>query len=143
MRTFYFRFCTVREWPQRRYLETSFVDGAKVPAAPQDDVEQHATAIRLGYKTDLYRMVREHELMHHAIAELRGQSYSRTLWSVAHPHHPENASIAEQHEEEAIILAVQLYLNTGAVSREMLALVEETGLTIEQIEAKARRILDA
>lgn len=109
-RLFSFRNCIVRVFEETRYLETVFCDGAKVPAAPQDNDEYRATAARLGYGTDTWRMCREHEIAHTVVCEAFGLPHSPTLWAVAHGHKngiPD--SPGEMAAEEALVLAYQAW----------------------------------
>jgi hypothetical protein len=52
-------------------------------AAPEDTNPYRATAQRLGYGPDTFRMMRDHEILHTAIAHLLGLPESPTLRGVA------------------------------------------------------------
>lgn len=142
MRVIAFCNCEVWIWEPDAYLETRFQDGTKVPAAPKpDDVEQAVTAIDLGYGRRIWQMCREHELSHCLLADWLSKPVSPVLWSVAHPGHPDNASLAEQHAEEALVLAWQRYLTTGEIRRELYGLEQETERTFAELRDEARRVM--
>lgn len=141
MRIFAFCNCEVWEWADRAYLETRWSDGTTVPASPKGDIEQAFTAVDLGYGPDVWRMCREHEFCHHILAEAIGLPRSATLWAVAHPNDPDNISLAEQHAEEAMILAFQRYTRTKEIRPEIYGLAEQAGATLEELADHARRIM--
>ncbi|GAC1495954.1 MAG: hypothetical protein NVS1B6_00600 [Steroidobacteraceae bacterium] len=103
-------------WPEGQYLETVFPDGATVPAAPQDTDEYRATAEDLGYGADTMRLCLEHEVLHTAIAELRGESFSQVLRDVADG----KAGEASHGEEETRVLNFQKLLNQLRLPREQM-----------------------
>ena len=141
MRVFPFRNCEVHERVDRAYLETRFPDGTSVPAAPRQDIEQAFTAQDLGYGCDVYRMVREHELVHCLLAEAIGLPRSATLWAVAHPNDPDNISLAEQHAEEAMVLGFPRYLCSREARPAIYGLAEQAGCTLEELADHARRVM--
>jgi hypothetical protein len=107
-----FRGCLVRVFNHARYVETVFPDATKVPAVPHETEEYRATATRLGYGDDVWRLCREHEMAHTELSELLGEPHSRTLWAVAHGQ--KNAiegSPGEMAAEEDLVLAYQLWRN--------------------------------
>jgi hypothetical protein len=71
----------VEVWPD--CVATHLPGGAEVVAAPQDNDSYRATAQRLGYGPDTFRMMRDHEILHTAIAHLLGLPESPTLRGVA------------------------------------------------------------
>jgi hypothetical protein len=99
---------TVRIYHAHHYLETELPDGTIVPAAPHDTDEYRATAQKLGYGDDTWRLCREHELAHSELAEALGLEYSPTLWAVAHGQHGGiPGSPGEMAAEEDLVLAIQ------------------------------------
>lgn len=104
--------CLVRIFDQAHYVETIFPDGTKVPAAPQDSDEYRATAQRIGYGTDTWRMCLEHEIAHTGLLQSLGLPYSPTLWAVAHGQHDGiPGSPGEMAAEEDLVLAFQTWRN--------------------------------
>jgi hypothetical protein len=103
-----------------RIVTTIFEDGATLHAAPNEDEESMARANALGY-TDgrwvpdaIWAMTKDHERLHHLVAEALGDDHSIALWYAAHP--DEQMSEAEQHQannEERIVLLIQRLLNQG------------------------------
>jgi hypothetical protein len=79
-----FEHCYVIEIPDEHRIETHYPDGSVASGVPQDTAEYRATARALGYGDDVWAMTREHELLHTAIAELRGEQHSGALWAQAH-----------------------------------------------------------
>jgi hypothetical protein len=112
MDTLEFGRCVVHVFPEARYLETVFADGAKVPACPQAVPSYRATAERLGYGEDVWALCREHEISHTTLLQALGLEYSPTLWAVAHgatrsiPGAP-----GEMEAEEDMVLAFQRWRN--------------------------------
>lgn len=94
-------------WPSRRYLETIFEDGTKVPACPQDTDEYRKTAMDTGYGTNTWALSLEHELIHSLLSG--GRSW--TLWSVAHDHIGLAPDIVAQ--EEKRVMEFQKKLNAA------------------------------
>lgn len=86
-----------------------FDDGSTVPASPDGTQGQADTARDLGYYA-VERMVLEHDLAHHVLAECRGLDRSATLHAVAH-----GTSAPDASEEEALVLAFQRYARTGDI----------------------------
>lgn len=76
--------CRFEVWPAERYCRTVFPDGSVVHATPEDTDEYRATAERLGYGADTWRMCFEHELMHSMVSRAEGFSLSPVLADVAH-----------------------------------------------------------
>lgn len=92
------------------HCRTVFDDDSTVPASPDGTRDQAETARDLGYGTDVARMVLEHELAHHVLAECRGLVRSPTLYAVAHGSKAPDAAA-----EEALVLAFQRYVRIGEV----------------------------
>jgi hypothetical protein len=61
-----------------------YQDGSVAYGCPQDTDSYRATARELGYGDDTWALTREHEILHTALAELRGERHSRSLWAQAH-----------------------------------------------------------
>lgn len=113
----HFAGCEVHEYPDadvHGYLETIFRDGAKCGATRSQEMYNLDYARYLGYST-VRDALREHELLHTACSEWLGFPYSPTLWAVAHSFGPGCASYDEMLAEEAIVLQLQRYMNTGEV----------------------------
>lgn len=92
---------------EKGYCQTTFADGAVVPAVPHDTDEYRERAQYLGYGEDTMRMCFDHELLHTLIAEARGLDYSPVLRYVADGHGMTEAEIGE---EEARVLTFQRFL---------------------------------
>jgi hypothetical protein len=111
------RGCKVLVWPERRYLETRFPDGCKVPAAPNFDEASRALALEIGYGDGpdaTWNMSRfEHEILHTVVAEHLGQPFSAALWLTAHGAVGRRGVISG---EEGRVLALQAFLNLGTRS---------------------------
>jgi len=82
---FQFGMATFWVYPSRRYAETVFRDGTRVPSVPhENDLEYLQRARDLGYGDDIWKMSYMHELCHHLLAAMEGRTVSPTLWAVAH-----------------------------------------------------------
>lgn len=104
--------CLVRIFDQAHYLETVFPDGHKVGAAPEDTDEYRATAERIGYGADTWKLCRDHEMAHTVLMQTLGLAYSPTLWAVAHGEAKEiSGSPGEMGAEEELVLAFQHWRN--------------------------------
>jgi hypothetical protein len=103
--------CVIRIWPETHYLETCFIGGTKVPAAPNpDDPASVALAARLGYTGPdaCWQLSRAHEALHTWIAVQEGLDFSPTLWYVAYHVKPPPGLMRD---EEARVLALQALTN--------------------------------
>lgn len=126
------------------YVETVFHDGRRVVATPEaGNSAYNDNARALGYGDDLELLSREHEMLHTFLAERIHGGASPTLWAVAHgqgndPNFPDLAPIWEQIYEEAMVLAFQKYMNTGAVDE---ALRDFAVSDLESLRAEALAIL--
>jgi hypothetical protein len=113
-----------------RVVTTIFEDGATLHAAPNTDTESIARARALGYRIhqmdpkgwadSVWRMTKDHERLHHLVAEAQGRDHSAALWIAAHPDYlptlnaPSAAlARAEADREERIVLLIQRLLNQG------------------------------
>ncbi len=139
-RTLTFQHCWVHVSPG--YTETVFGDGSKVTAAPEDCAEYRAKAARFGYAGDLDGLSREHEILHTFLSEAFGLPCSPTLWAVAHEQQGGVAPAWAQEEEETLVLAFQIYLNSGERTAPLAAL-EAHGLDAETLRQDALRLLRA
>ena len=138
VQTFNFQHCWVNS--ADGWTETAFRDGTKVTAMPEADDKYHRLAAEMGYGADVARMSREHEILHTFLAEALGYGSSPTLWAVAHGQEGEVAQLWEQQEEEAGVLAFQVYLNGGTVTPPLERLTAR-GLNLEELRAEARLLL--
>lgn len=84
MKRYDFRFCYVLEIPEEHRIETHFDDGTVAHGVPHDTDEYRATARALGYGDNVWQLTVEHEILHTAIAEMRGEHHSGSLWAQAH-----------------------------------------------------------
>jgi 23S rRNA A2030 N6-methylase RlmJ len=107
-----------------RIVTTIFEDGATLHAIPNIDDESWARAIALGYATrddasalcidPLWRMTKDHERLHHLVAEALDRQPSVALWYAAHPAAQPTAFESKLiDEEERIVLLIQRLLNQG------------------------------
>lgn len=136
VKVYRFRHCEVRTHLDRAYTVTLFPDGTQVPAAPNGDPEQAQTAQRLGYGEDVSAMCREHELLHTWLAERFDLPHSPTLWAVAHEQGEGCIPIPAQHQEEALVLVFQAYLN-GRPAEAALDCLIERGHDLAQLKREA------
>lgn len=113
------------------YSEAVFLgDLAKVPALAMFDTDQQRTARETRYMRDLTtinrpvarnieiqkavrRMCFEHECTHSLLARARNLPHSPVLWDVAHNKPTDRVDFPAHYQEEAEVLALQRYLNTG------------------------------
>lgn len=109
-----FRACTLRVFPETRYVETVFRDGTKAPATRECELNNLSYAKHLGYP-DCWTAVVTHEAAHTLVSERMGRLHSPTLWAVAHGYEPGTAPYEARLYEEALILAIERYANTGEV----------------------------
>lgn len=109
-----FRASEVRIYPADQYLETRFPDGAVAPATRECELNNRAYAEHLGYP-DCWTAVVTHELAHTLISERLGHLHSPTLYAVAAGYRAGTAPYEERLYEEALVLAVERYANTGEV----------------------------
>ncbi len=107
MRSLRFAGNLIEHWPD--CTRTVLVNGDEVVAAPQDNDEYRATAVRLGYGADTSRMMRDHEATHTALAVLLRLPESPTLRRVALG--LESTPLTDL-EEEAVC-AIQTFANAA------------------------------
>ena len=140
-----FRACVVRIYHDAQFVETIFPDGAKAPAAPNNDADSRARALRIGYGADLWRMTVEHELAHTFTAEARGDEVSIVLHYVAHGG-DQRRWPAGGKDEDGRAISLQELLRLGEISDPILAehmqaeygdrlpsLVEEFRMLVESV----------
>ena len=108
-----------------RVVTTTFEDGAVLHAKPNTDEESKARAVSLGYNKQgdhnyirvsagLWAMTKDHERLHHMLAEARNVEISMALYYAAHPAEtPSPDQQAFMHDEERIVLLIQRLLNHG------------------------------
>lgn len=112
MKTYAFRNCEVRIFPETQYLETRFHDGSVAGATRECVLNNLTYAQHLGYP-DCWTAVVSHEIAHTYISEQLGHPYSPTLFAVAHNYIDDTAAYEERLWEEALVLAVERYMRTG------------------------------
>lgn len=81
---FHFEHCYVTVDTDNHVIATHYPDGTIAFGVPQDTDDYRATAKNLGYGDDTWLMTVEHELMHTALAEIRGEDHSGSIWAQAH-----------------------------------------------------------
>lgn len=62
---------------------STLMDGKRVEAEPHDTPDYAATAERLGYGADIAGLNRDHELVHHVLADALGLAESPVMRAVA------------------------------------------------------------
>lgn len=123
------------------FSHTAFPDGARLESVidPNKDAR---TAQRYGYGDDVWRLWREHDLLHHAIGTLFGHGYSPTIWAVAHPNDPRALERWVQRDEEGFLGLVHRWLNLGEWHPE-LGILETFGRTRDELETELRALIRA
>lgn len=81
---FKFANCYVVVDDELRTVSTHYDDGTVAYGVPHDTDAYRKTAVDLGYGDDVWAMTVDHELMHTALAEIRGEHHSGSLWAQAH-----------------------------------------------------------
>jgi hypothetical protein len=109
-----------------RYCQTTFPDGAYVPAAPEPGDEQARLAADLGYPS-VWPLVWGHEFLHGWQA-LPG--VSRVLWDVAHGR---PGDTPEHWDEEGRVLELQRAVCAGRVGAELAAVL--AGLSETEVQS--------
>jgi hypothetical protein len=109
-RVYQFRRCVFTANDADEYAETRFFDGTKVPARPEATDDYARRSIELGCPS-IWACCWQHEITHHALAELHGLRFSPALWNVAHGIQPPDTGF----EEEAAVLELQAFLNGSPV----------------------------
>lgn len=138
-KTYTFNHCWVHVSPE--YTETVFQDGTRVTATPEETDEYRAKAERYGYGNDLPGLSREHEILHTFLAERLRDGCSHALWAVAHGQQGYVAPIWEQEQEEALVLAFQIYLNGGSADEEALQPIRDAGFDKDELRQEALALL--
>jgi hypothetical protein len=118
------------------YVETTFYDGAKVPACPHRRNDYRRTAFDLGYGSDVARLNAEHDPVHTWLAHRMGLPYSPVLWAVAH----DALHLDDYGREEDLVLAFQRCLNTGECRPPLQRLVD-AGLHLPRLRVEALALL--
>lgn len=123
-------------WPD--YMETRYV--LSVPAAGNDDAESIRRAWELGYAGDTFAMSRDHELLHSLIADQRGMPWSAVLLGVAVRAAGGDKGMVisreDSDEEEALVIDVQRWIQTGVSSPRLAA----SGLDLHALVARLREV---
>jgi hypothetical protein len=133
-RTLWFPSCRVDI--EDAYVETTFFDGAKVPAVPHERNYYRLTAYDVGYGSDVVRLNAEHDPLHTWLAHRLGLPYSPVLWAVAH----DTLHLGDFGREEDLCLAFQRCLNTGECLPALQRLVD-AGLHLPRLRAEALALL--
>lgn len=121
------------------FSHTAFLDGARLESII-DGAKDGRTSYLYGYGDDVWRLWREHDLLHHAIGTLFGHGYSPTIWSVAHPDDPRALARWVQRDEERFLGFVHRWLNLGQWHPE-LGLLETFGRTRAELRAELRALI--
>jgi hypothetical protein len=124
-------FGSVHFWTDGHHSCTTFADGTRVPAAPQDNAEYRYRAALLGYGGDTGKLSAVHEFTHSFLAARMGLPVSPVLWAVAHG----EPRLANADEEEAVVLAFQAFLNGGRAAPVLVELGDEERLRMLRCEA--------
>lgn len=137
--TYTFPKCWVHVDEAGSFLHTAFESGRILESVmdPQKDI---ATAREYGYADNIWRLWREHDILHHTIGTLFGYGVSPTIWSVAHEDHPEALPLWARHREEGFIAHVHRWLNLNLWDDELCAL-GNFGLSFEEMQTHLRQIL--
>lgn len=112
------------------YCNTVFPDGLSCAATTSLEVpEQVASARAMGYPVThegLAKMLCEHEISHHFVAQQLGEPYSFVISSLAHSKWAELSPEAQQKilHEESVTGAWQTYWNTGEIHKEVYELAQ-------------------
>lgn len=102
---YYYGRTTVRVY--HGWVETTLPDGTKVSAVGHTGPVDIARAHALGYGGDIWRMTREHDMLHAGLAELLGLHESPVLRSAVADSYDYELVAAE----EAAVLAIQRFWN--------------------------------
>jgi hypothetical protein len=137
MQTMQFQGCTVRIFPESRYLETVYRDGTKVPAVPHNTEVYAGNARKYGYGEDTFALCREHEILHTFLAEKMGLPHSPTLWAVAHDFPAGGPPENEFYIEEQMVLDFQTALNDDSFHAPSLDVLGD----LEGLKSEARKLL--
>ena len=121
------------------FLHTAFPDGARLESVI-DDAKDLRTAQRYGYGDDVWRLWREHDLLHHAIGTLFGHGFSPTIWSVAHEGDPRALPRWIQRDEERFVGLVHRWLNLDEWHFE-LGVLETFGRTRDELNVELKALL--
>jgi hypothetical protein len=103
-------------WPDQRYVETLFSDGHSMGATREDTPQNRAEAAEQGYHgvDAVWRSLVLHEALHSLTAAPLGHRYSLVLrHECGAERHPYRLRLYE----EACVLAVERFLNTGQIDR--------------------------
>lgn len=114
------------------FLHTAFPDGTKLESVI-DEAKDQRTAQRYGYGDDVWRLWREHDLLHHAIGTLFGHGHSPTIWSVAHSNDSRALPRWIQRDEERFVGFVHRWLNLDEWHPE-LGVLETFGRTRDELK---------
>lgn len=103
------------------HVATTFPDGTVATGVAQFEDDDEARARGLGYegtRPDVcWAMHRDHDLLHHVVAQAQGWPYSMVLWAVAHQvEHPQGFG----NVEERTVFLVTRALNLGGLLPEAL-----------------------
>lgn len=123
---------TVDHPPAPSRVVTTFSDGSRLEACPQETDDYRDRALSLGYES-ADAMNREHDVLHSFLADKLGWPCSPCLYAAA-----QRLPIDQEQRdtEEACVLAFQRYLNTGVVDDRLLPLTE-AGLDLAGLREEA------
>jgi hypothetical protein len=137
--TYTFPCCWVHIDEDASFLHTAF-DSGRILEAVVDEKKDTDTAQRYGYGSNVWRLWREHDVLHHTVGTLFGHGVSPTIWSVAHMDSPEALPLWVRLEEEGFIADIHRWLNLD-LWEDNLSVLCEFGIPILAMQSQLRDIL--
>jgi hypothetical protein len=137
--TYTFPRCWVHVDEAASFLHTAF-DTGRILEAVIDADKDAATAQSYGYGDDIWRLWREHDVLHHTVGTLFGEGVSPTIWAVAHMDDPAALPLWARQEEEVFIAHVHRWLNLNLWDDSLSAL-GNFGLSFEAMQNHLRAVL--
>jgi hypothetical protein len=104
-------------------------------------VEDRDTARFLGYGADARRFRREHDVLLHTLAVLRGYDCSSMLWALAHNEAAPPVSQQRRNEEEAFCGCAHRWLNLDLWNEELESLLVR-GMDKHELRGFLRAVLE-
>lgn len=137
--TYTFPRCWVHIDEEASFLHTAFDSGRILESVivPEEDL---ITAQNYGYGDNIWRLWREHDVLHHSIGTLFGHGLSPTIWAMAHMDSPEALPLWARQEEEVFIAHIHRWLNCN-VWDDNLSALGNFGLSFEAMQNRLRAIL--
>lgn len=137
--TYTFPRCWVHIDEAASFLHTAFDSGRILESVIVEGKDQK-TARRYGYGDDIWRLWREHDVLHHTVGTLFGQGQSPTIWTIAHPESPDALAVHFQREEEAFIGHIHRWLNLDEWHPDLSAL-GNFGVSLDTMQKQLRAVL--